>query len=137
MVASEDRFIMVQGRAGSGKSTMLQPVAKLEALHAAGHLLQSAGCTPLLLTVDMKSNAKALAFQNKMVADLRVDTGMNAMTVDGFIYQNERYLQGKASPEAFASQREALKGTYIFVDEMSMLSDRKSVVQGKRGSVRV
>src|SRR3546814_6485463 len=73
MVASEDRFIMVQGRAGSGKSTMLQPVAKLEALHAAGQLLQSAGVTPLLLTVDMKSNAKALAFQNKMVADLRVD----------------------------------------------------------------
>src|SRR3546814_6297566 len=60
MVASEDRFIMVQGRAGSGKSTMLQPVAKLEALHAAGQLLQSAGVTPLLLTVDMKSNAKAL-----------------------------------------------------------------------------
>src|SRR3546814_7757077 len=73
----------------------------------------------------MKSNAKALAFQNKMVADLRVDTGMNAMTVDGFIYQNERYLQGKASPEAFASQREALKGTYIFVDEMSMLSNEQ------------
>src|SRR3546814_17010628 len=63
MVASEDRFIMVQGRAGSGKSTMLQPVAKLEALHAAGQLLQSAGVTPLLLTVDMKSNAKALDFQ--------------------------------------------------------------------------
>src|SRR3546814_18429620 len=35
IVSSPDRIVLVQGRAGAGKSTMLQPIAKAEAIDAA------------------------------------------------------------------------------------------------------
>src|SRR3546814_2396814 len=34
IVSSPDRIVLVQGRAGAGKSTMLQPIAKAEAIDA-------------------------------------------------------------------------------------------------------
>src|SRR3546814_7680717 len=39
IVSSPDRIVLVQGRAGAGKSTMLQPVAKAEAIDATARLL--------------------------------------------------------------------------------------------------
>src|SRR3546814_7208635 len=72
----------------------------------------------------MRGDAQALAFQNKMVADLRTDTGMEARTVDSFIYSNEKFLNGEASAEAFAARKADLAGAYLVVDEASMISNR-------------
>src|SRR3546814_18355599 len=76
---------------------MLQPVAKAEAIDATARLLGAEDAKSILLTADMRGDAQALAFQNKMVADLRTDTGMEARTVDSFIYSNEKFLNGAAS----------------------------------------
>src|SRR3546814_15934936 len=79
IVSSPDRIVLVQGRAGAGKSTMLQPIAKAEAIDATARMLSAEGKDALLLTADVIGDAKALAFQNKMVADLKTDTGLEAM----------------------------------------------------------
>ncbi len=125
IVSSPDRFVMIQGRAGSGKSTMLQSVAKADAIAAAAALISEGGATPILLTADMKGNATALAFQNKMVADLQADTGMEAMTVHSFIYRNEKFLSGEASAEAFSARKAELTGKYFILDEASMISNEQ------------
>ena len=125
IVSSTDRIVLVQGRAGAGKSTMLQPVAKAEALDAAARLLGDSGKTTTLITADMRGNAKALAFQNKMVADLRQDTGLEAMTVHGFIASNSRFLDGTASPKALADRKAELSGSYLVLDEASMISNEQ------------
>jgi conjugative relaxase-like TrwC/TraI family protein len=122
IVSSKDRIVVVQGRAGSGKSTMLQPVAKAEILDAAGHALQSMGKDALLLTVEQRGNAEALAFQNKMVADLRADTGMKASTLHSFIGKYGRHLDEATSPQGFAAAKSELKGRYLLLDEASMVS---------------
>src|SRR3546814_14573366 len=106
IVSSPERIVLVQGRAGAGKSTMLQPVAKAEAIDATARLLGAEDAKSILLTADMRGDAQALAFQNKMVADLRTDTGMEARTVDRFIYSNEKFLNGEASAEAFAARKD-------------------------------
>jgi conjugative relaxase-like TrwC/TraI family protein len=139
IVASEDRVVLVQGRAGAGKSTMLQPVAKAEALDAAARMLEDAGVPQVLLTADMRGDAKALAFQNKMVADLKADTGLEAMTVHSFISRNERFLAaehrgeggsgqgdglaGGRAAQAFAARKAELAGSYLILDEASMISN--------------
>ena len=73
----------------------------------------------------MKGNATALAFQNKMVADLQADTGMEAMTVHSFIYRNEKFLSGEASAEAFSARKAELTGKYFILDEASMISNEQ------------
>ena len=125
IVSSQDRVVLVQGRAGAGKSTMLQPVAKAEALDAAARLLGAEGTNAMLLTSDLKGDAKALAFQNKMVADLKADTGLEAMTVHSFIARNARFLSGEGSAEAFAARKSELKGSYLILDEASMISNKQ------------
>ena len=126
IVASEDRVVLVQGRAGAGKSTMLQPVAKAEALDAAARMLCEEGVQQVLLTADMRGDAKALAFQNKMVADLKADTGLEAMTVHSFISRNERFLKAEhQGAPAFAARKAELAGTYLILDEASMISNEQ------------
>ncbi|ALR22862.1 MULTISPECIES: MobF family relaxase [Sphingobium] len=114
IVSSTDRYVVVQGVAGAGKSTMLQAVT----------------------TVAQEEGRKVLglAFQNKMVADMRegmvpremtVETmkeaGLEAQTIASFIWQNQQYL---ADPTGAAAQqrRDELKDTTIVVDETSMVS---------------
>src|SRR3546814_12791919 len=93
IVSSPDRIVLVQGRAGAGKSTMLQPIAKAEAIDATARMLSAEGKDALLLTADVIGDAKALAFQNKMVADLKTDTGLEAMTKIGRASCRERVCQ--------------------------------------------
>ena len=61
---------------------MLQPVAKAEAIDAAARVIGAEYTKAVLLTADMRGDAQALAFQNKMVADLRTDTGMLDKMID-------------------------------------------------------
>lgn len=125
IVSSPDRIVLVQGRAGAGKSTMLQPIAKAEAIDATARMLSAEGKDALLLTADVKGDAKALAFQNKMVADLKTDTGLEAMTTHAFIFRNEKFLNGEGSAEAFAARKAELAGVYLILDEGSMISNEQ------------
>lgn len=115
LVSSTDRIVVVQGVAGAGKSTMLQAtaaVARQEGKRVLG-----------------------LAFQNKMVTDLRqglkpremsVDdmraAGVEAQTIASFIIENQKHVDNPNTPEAQAKRAE-MKDTLIVIDETSMVSD--------------
>ena len=101
ILTSEDRHVVVQGVAGAGKSTMLQAVARVA---------EGEGKTVL-----------GLAFQNKMVADMKDGAGIQAQTIASFIWHNERHVAAPKTPEAQA-RRDELKNTIIVVDETSMVS---------------
>ncbi len=114
IVSSEDRYVVVQGVAGAGKSTMLQTVAAVAR--------------------DEGKQVLGLAFQNKMVGDMREGmvpknlsaedmekAGVSAQTIASFIWQNERFLSDPNSPGA-QERRNELAGTIVVVDETSMVS---------------
>ena len=114
LVSGQDRHVIVQGVAGAGKSTMLQAVAAVAR--------------------EEGKSVLGLAFQNKMVADLREGispknlsvedmkaAGVEAQTIASFIWQNEKHLQNPNTPEAQA-RRQELQNTIIVVDETSMVS---------------
>ncbi|MEP9404411.1 MobF family relaxase [Sphingomonas sp. VNH70] len=101
MVASTDRVVAVQGVAGAGKSTMLQAVARVA---------ESEGRSVL-----------GLAFQNKMVADMKEGAGIEAQTIASFLWKGDRYLADPRG-EATQARRDELKNTIIVVDETSMVS---------------
>ena len=115
LVSSPDKIVVVQGVAGAGKSTMLEATA----------------------TVAREEGKKVLglAFQNKMVTDLREGlkpremsvedmqvAGIDAQTIASFIWENEKHLTNPNTPEAQA-RRVEMKDTIIVVDETSMVSD--------------
>jgi|LADL02.1.fsa_nt_gi conjugative relaxase-like TrwC/TraI family protein len=114
IVSSDDRYVVVQGVAGAGKSTMLQTVAAVAR--------------------DEGKQVLGLAFQNKMVGDMREGmvpkhlsaedmekAGVSAQTIASFVWQNEKYLSDPSSPGAQA-RRDELAGTIVVVDETSMVS---------------
>ncbi|MPS71372.1 MAG: conjugative relaxase [Novosphingobium sp.] len=114
IVSGADRYVVVQGVAGAGKSTMLQAVSGV------------AG--------EEGRKVLGLAFQNKMVADMREGmvpremtvedmraAGIEAQTIAAFIWQNQQHLADPQSPMALA-RRDELKDTTIVVDETSMVS---------------
>lgn len=102
ILSGGDRTAMVQGVAGAGKSTMIgavAQVAKAEGVRVLG-----------------------LAFQNKMVADLR-DTGIEAQTIASFVNRYASAAHAGAGPK-FDAARTSLKDTVLLVDEASMVSSR-------------
>lgn len=115
LLSSPDRIVVVQGVAGAGKSTMLQATAEVA---------RSEGKRVL-----------GLAFQNKMVADLKEgmkprdmsvgdmrDAGLDAQTIASFIWDNEKHVANPKTPEAQARRAE-MKDTIVVVDETSMVSN--------------
>lgn len=110
-----DRFLNIQGVAGAGKSTLLGALDKV--LDAEGIKLVG------------------LAFQNKMVADLRGgggqaisaeqmrEAGIEAYTIARFL---STYASAAAagSGERFEAAKAALANTVIITDESSMVSSR-------------
>ncbi|TVV76421.1 MobF family relaxase [Sphingomonas solaris] len=101
IVAGEDRHVVVQGVAGAGKSTMLQAVARVA---------EAEGKTVL-----------GLAFQNKMVADMKEGAGIEAQTIASFIWHNQAHA-AEPDTQGAREKREALQDTIIVVDETSMVS---------------
>ncbi|MBF7013896.1 MobF family relaxase [Novosphingobium resinovorum] len=114
IVSGSDRHVLVQGVAGAGKSTMLQ---------AAATVLRDEG-----------KNVLGLAFQNKMVVDMKEGmapknlsvedmkaAGIEAQTIASFIWQNQGHLENPHTPAAQA-RRDEMKNTVIVVDETSMVS---------------
>ncbi|MEP9403539.1 MobF family relaxase [Sphingomonas sp. VNH70] len=115
LVSSTDRIVVVQGVAGAGKSTMLQATAAVAR--------------------EEGKRVLGLAFQNKMVTDLRQglkpremsvadmkDAGIEAQTIASFIWENQKHVANPNTPEAQAKRAE-MKNTIIVVDETSMVSD--------------
>ncbi|MGE8134886.1 MobF family relaxase [Novosphingobium subterraneum] len=115
ILSGGDRFLNVQGVAGAGKSTLLGALDKV--LGAEGVKLVG------------------LAFQNKMVADLRGgggqgmsadqmrEAGIEAYTIARFL--NTYGLAAAAgSGERYEAAKAALANTVIITDESSMVSSR-------------
>lgn len=115
ILSGSDRFLNVQGVAGAGKSTLLGALDKV--LSAEGIKLVG------------------LAFQNKMVADLRGgggqgmsadqmrEAGIEAYTIARFL---NTYAAAAAtgSGERFETAKAALANAVIITDESSMVSSR-------------
>jgi len=115
LVSSTDRIVVVQGVAGAGKSTMLQATAAVAR--------------------EEGKRVLGLAFQNKMVTDLKDGlkpremsvedmkaAGIEAQTIASFIWENQKLADNPNTPEAQAKRAE-MKDTIIIVDETSMVSD--------------
>lgn len=99
-LSSSDRIVAVQGVAGAGKSTMIASVARVA--EAEGR------------------KVLGLAFQNKMVGDLREGSGIEAQTVSSFVNTYARHaLAGRG--EGYEGARNELKGTVLVLDEASMV----------------
>jgi conjugative relaxase-like TrwC/TraI family protein len=92
--ASPDRVVAIQGVAGAGKSSLLEPAARLFA--------------------EQGKQVMGLAVQNTLVRALERDTGIAAMTVARFVRAYEA-----GGPDADRS----LAGHVIVVDEASMLAN--------------
>lgn len=99
-LASTDKVVAVQGRAGAGKSTMLNAMARV----AEGEGKRVLG----------------LAVQNKMVSDLKDGAGIEAQSISSFVNAHI-----KKAGEDVAEQ--TLKDTLLVVDESSMVSNKQMV----------
>lgn len=114
VLSGEDRFLNVQGVAGAGKSTLLGALKKVlgeEGVRLVG-----------------------LAFQNKMVADLRGGSqtmsadqmqaaGIEAYTIARFV-STYGSAAARGSGERFEAARAELANTVVITDESSMVSSR-------------
>ncbi len=115
ILSGGDRFLNVQGVAGAGKSTLLGALDKV--LDAEGVKLVG------------------LAFQNKMVADLRGgggqgmsadqmrEAGIEAYTIARFL-NTYGSAAAAGSGERYEAAKAALANTVIITDESSMVSSR-------------
>lgn len=115
ILSGEDRFLNVQGVAGAGKSTLLGALNKV---------LSEEGVRLV-----------GLAFQNKMVADLR-GGGSQTMSVDQMqaagieAYTIARFVStygsaaAQGSGERYEAARAKLADTVVITDESSMVSSR-------------
>lgn len=110
ILTSKDRFVGIQGDAGTGKTTMLANVR--EQLEKAGY------------------HARGLGFTGKAAAAVEAQAGIKSQTIDSFLGSGQRlesqtrsYHYGKLSIE----HREGIKqGKEVWiVDEASMLGSKK------------
>lgn len=101
-LSSTDRIVAIQGVAGAGKSTTIAAIARVA--EAEG------------------KRVVGLAFQNKMVGDLREGAGIEAQTVSSFVNAYIRpAMQGQG--EKFEAARAALSNTVVILDEASMVGN--------------
>jgi hypothetical protein len=104
ILASHDRVVHIQGNAGTGKSAMLAPVARL--VEAEGRMVIG------------------LAVSNAITNRLKADVRIPAMTVARFVRDYGALFSNSASRDQHEAAKSALKGALLVVDEASMLSTR-------------
>lgn len=102
ILAAADRFALIQGNAGTGKSSMLLPVSRL--VEAEGR------------------RVLGLAVSNAIAKRLGSEVGIESMTVARFAYQHAALLDPRASSHQRHAASEKLRGSLVIVDEASMLS---------------
>ena len=103
ILAGRDRIVAVQGIAGSGKSTALGVIA--DVARAEGR------------------NVIAIGPQNKLVRDLERESGIQSLTIAKFLYAHQRLLDPRTFLERIDTARAMFKGSVVFVDETSMVSN--------------
>lgn len=108
-LASQDRTVAVQGIAGAGKSTMIASLAQV--------------------AKDEGKTVIGLAFQNKMVTDLRDGAGIDARTVSSFVNAHISHALAGRGPD-YEATKASLKNTILVLDESSMVGSQpmKSLV---------
>lgn len=107
---SRDRVISIQGRAGTGKTTMMVTLSDVLA------------SKPLLEKEGYKLHC--IAPTHKAVKELRT-RGLTAQTVDSFILDAKKWDDNKSSPD--------VSKTVLIVDEASMVSNRNMLAVLKIG----
>lgn len=106
ILSSKDRVLGVQGVAGAGKSTMLQPVTRIA--EAQGR------------------NVVALAVGAQIAQQLGKDLGVLSNSVAGFLYRHQALLIDDGLSDLKERSLHELTGSLIIVDEASTLSSRQA-----------
>lgn len=99
-LSSADRFVVVQGVAGAGKTTLIRSIAALAREEGRG--------------------MTGLAMANKMVDMLREEAGIPAATVAAFVQENRAVLRGETGAR-FEEMRNRLARQVLVVDEASLI----------------
>lgn len=101
ILAGTNRSHIVQGGAGVGKSAALAPVSAVA--QERGHAVI------------------ALAIANRTALDLGEKLGVKGMTVAAFLHRYDNVLDGTALPDQMRKARDEIAGSFIILDEASMV----------------
>ena len=104
ILSGQNRYQLVQGDAGSGKTTLFAMLRDVAANH--GH------------------DIVALTPQHRLAGELRADTGLAVDTVASFLARHQR-ATGKGAPDAVSKAVRDIGGKIVLIDEASMLSSRQ------------
>lgn len=99
-LSSADRFVVVQGVAGAGKTTLIRSIAALAAEEGRG--------------------VTGLAMANKMVDMLRDEAAIPAGTVAAFVQEHRAVLRGETRA-GIEESRARLAGQILLLDEASLV----------------
>jgi conjugative relaxase-like TrwC/TraI family protein len=106
ILEAKDRIVGVQGVAGAGKSTMLQPVTAI------------AG--------EQGRNVVALAVGAEIARKLGTDLGVPSASVAAFLGRHKALLREDGAPALKERSLEQLRGAVVIVDEASTLSSSQA-----------
>lgn len=100
-LSSPDRFVVIQGVAGAGKTTLIRSIAEVAGEHGRSVL--------------------GLAMANQMVDMLRDEGGIAAETVAAIVHAH-RSATGQGAGSGLEASRDALSGKILVLDEASLVS---------------
>lgn len=106
ILSSKDRIVAVQGVAGAGKSTMLQPVTRIASAQG--------------------RNVVALAVGAEIARKLGDDLGVSSKSVAAFLYRHQALLIDDGAPGLKERSVKELSHAVVIVDEASTLSSRQA-----------
>lgn len=119
-LSSSDRFVVIQGVAGAGKTTLIRSMATVVGEQGRGVL--------------------GLAMANKMVDMLREEAGIPAETVAAFVHAHLMAAEQGAGPR-FEALRDGLSGKILVLDEGSLVSteamNQLVVIANRMGAERL
>ena len=104
ILSGPNRFQLVQGDAGSGKTTLFAMLRDVGSKHA--------------------HEIVALTPQHRLAGELRAEAGLAVDTVASFLARHQR-ATGKGAPDAVAKAERDIGGRIVLIDEASMLSSRQ------------
>jgi conjugative relaxase-like TrwC/TraI family protein len=110
ILSSPDRFVAVQGDAGTGKSTMVQAVSEIQQMVAAS-------------LPDSNKTVVGLASYNAMVKDLGESAKIESYTIQSFLHRYENIAR-YGSEDRQAEARAELTDKIFVVDESSVVGTR-------------
>ena len=104
VLSGQNRYQLVQGDAGSGKTTLFALLREVAVKH--GHEIV------------------ALTPQHRLAGELRAEAGLAVDTVASFLARHQR-ATGNGAPDAVAKAARDIGGKIVLIDEASMLSSRQ------------